>query len=182
MLLQILLKISASHNLMGVFFPTILMLASLPFWYIKKIHNVVFNVYSFLSLFGLAAFVFIASVTSDDIQSPGWLGGIVIVIILLVCNFFQYGLYVKYLSTKRCPECHSMGMKTLDKDVDTRIKTYITTYKAEGGRHDGRTYDKIEEQIRKKINYTLYCPECGNICNWEEEQEDTLTSDERPKE
>ena len=72
-------------------------------------------------------------------------------------------------------------MQTLSKDIDTKISTYITTYKAEGGRHDGRTYDKIDELIRKHITYTLYCPKCGNICNWEDETEDHLKRDERPK-
>ena len=181
MTLLVLLKISASHNLMGMFFPTILMLASLPFWFIKKIPNVVFCIFSTLALFGLAALVFIASVTSDDVQSPGWLGGTFIVILLLVCNSFQYLMYIRYLNTKRCPKCHALGMQTLSKDIDTKISTYITTYKAEGGRHDGRTYDKIDELIRKHITYTLYCPKCGNICNWADETEDHLKRDERPK-
>lgn len=181
MLSLILLKVSATQNLIGIFFPTILMLASIPFWFIKKIPNLVFTIYSFCALFGLIFLIFIASVNSNDIQSPGLAGAIVIAIILMVCNGFQFFAYERFLNTKRCPQCHSIGMKTLKKDIDTEIKRHYTTYKAKGGRYDGKRYDKIGEAIRQRIKYKLYCPSCGNICNWEEEKEDYLVHDERPK-
>ncbi len=162
--------------------PTIIMLFSLPFWQMKKLHNKFFKILVGLAYFGLPAIIFFSCASQrDDTSSPGIIGGLFIGIVILALNGFQYRFYLRKLNNNRCPHCHSLGLKVMNKDVDTYTNTHTTIYSVKGGRYNGKQYSRVVENIRKFTTYSNYCGACNSVIVWTEESEDTLTSDSRPK-
>lgn len=179
----ILLNSTTTNTWFLIFFPTIVLLCSLPLWFVKNLHNKFFHLLSSIAVFGFAIFLLIISSSSrDSINSPGIIGGIFIAIVIIIANAFPYILYKRKLNNNRCPNCHNLGLKILNKQIDTVTNSNTTVYSVKGGKYDGKKYEKVVDHIHKYTTYTNYCPSCNSVIMWTEESEDTMTSDERPEE
>lgn len=179
---MILLSSAWSNLWTLLFFPTILMVCTLPLWFIKKLHNSLIKGIVNFVLFGMIVGVFIISATDKSINSPGIMGGLCLSLGLMVLNGWPYILYTRYLNNCRCPNCHNVGLKRISKDVDTYTNTSTTIYKVHGGQYDGKEYQRNVNNIYKYTTYTNYCPACNSVIVWTEESEDKLVGDNRPEE
>lgn len=163
-----------------VFIPTAIMLASIPFWKMQNLHNVALKGIAYLSIYGFAALILYSSVKSSsyDPQSPGWIGGIFIAIVIVMANIWQLKFYERKLNNKRCTHCHGLNLQTVDKEIKEYISTHTTGYI---NRRTGKRYVKEDTNTKTHITYTNYCPDCNNVFVWTEEKEEDLRHDTRPK-
>lgn len=157
------------------------MLLSLLLWPFKKVHNALIEGIITLGYAGFIVLIFCTCVSQrDEVSSPGIFGGLIISIIILLANGYQYILYLRKLNNNRCPHCHNVGLVRLNKDIETHTSGSTTTYKVKSGKYSGRTFMSSFTKIKEYITYTNYCKACNSIIVWTEENEDTLRGDNRP--
>lgn len=175
-----LLMSTSENSWLMVFIPTIIMVASLPFWFWRKLPNWVFKVILNLGMFGYIALIFfLCSSSRDDISSPGIMGGIFIAVIVLVANAFQYLFYNRTLNNNRCPQCHRLNLKVVNKYIEKYITTHTTIYR---NNETGKKYNKESWNTDIYTTYTLYCPDCDCLFQWTDEGVEYGSRDERPPE
>lgn len=182
MLSLILLSSTTNNTWTLLFMPTIIMVCTLPLWFIKQLHNSFLSLLATIGYIGFIILLFIACATDKGVQSPGIIGGIFLAIPLLLLNAYPYILYRRWLNNNRCPNCHNLGLKRLNKSIDTITNSQTTIYSVSGGKYNGKEYQRNVDHIYKYTHYTNYCHNCNSVIFWTEEDQDTLKSDNRPDE
>ena len=158
--------------------PTYLMVIPIVMMFFKKISNEwIYRVHTFLFwgfsiTFGI--FIYKANCAGAD-RADSIFAGIMMCFLMLLCNAIQFNLIYKAVELHRCPECHSLGVKTMSKDIWEKKKTTVHTYRYEG---KPGIFRKKFQKIIRKTNYSLYCPECGHAYEVVMEDEDNLKSGE----
>lgn len=169
---------TADNTWLLLLMPTIVMLATVPLWFIKAVPNFVISLITYLGYFGYILFIFIACMLDDGVSSPGFFGGLLISIVVLLMNAFQFLFMRRTLNNNRCDECGSLRLRVIGKNIDgvetTNTKYYINSVTKE-------QYEKTHRHIIKKTTYFTYCPDCDSLFEWTEEDEDDLRGDTRPE-
>ncbi len=174
----IFLKSEVNSVWTSLFLPTLIMLGSIPFWFVRPLHNLLFRAVAYLAVIGLPLLILITSCCSDDPRSPGILGGIFLFITMIALNAAQMFLYIRILRNRRCPNCHSLRMKTIKKNTEEYTTVNTTVYK---GNNSNKRYYRDVRDTTTFTTYTNYCPACDSLISWTEESNDSGVHDTRPQ-
>ncbi len=131
-----------------------------------KHHTLIDIVGSCIWLRGINIF---ACASSDDITSPGIVGGIFICLGILFLNAFQLIIYRRMLNHHRCSQCGSLSLKIVGKNVEGYKKTCTTHYI---NNQTNDEYHKSHTHIHTKTTFLAYCPDCNSLLEWVEEDDD----------
>lgn len=127
--------------------------------FFKKVSNEWIYRIILLIYFGWAIAIGILLYTNNGKDADSAAGGILMCLLILLCNALQFNLMIRTIELHRCPKCHSLGVKRLSKDVWENIKTTVHTYKYEG---KPGIFRKKFQKIMRETYYTLYCEECNH--------------------
>ncbi len=178
MLSSFVLLSTAGNTWLLLLVPTIIMLASLPLWFVRKVSNTILSLISWVAVFGYMAFIFFGCVSNDAVNSPGIMGGIFICLGILLLNAFQFLTYRRMLNHHRCSQCSSLRLKIVGKNVEGYKNTSTTHYI---NNQTKEKYHKSHTHIHTKTTFLAYCPDCNSLLEWVEEDDDHLHGDTRPE-
>ena len=124
----------------------------------------------------IVVFYIIATQQVGGVNANNVAGGIMMFVLMLLANAIQYNIIFKIIEVSRCPQCHSLGVKTLSKEIREHIKTTDRVYKYES---KNGLFRKRLQKIFKYTTYDLYCPKCSHVYSYTATSTDTLRSGEQ---
>lgn len=157
-----------------IFFPTILLLLTIPLWYCKKVSNEALEIIAYCCMFLPMLFLFLTLKGPTD--EPEYGGAVLLSLLMLLANSWQVIIYRKKLRNNRCPLCRKLSLKMTKQTKEEYTNTRTKTYRYEG--INGRFMQR-SSAITTFTTYDLWCPQCKEAFSWTDKKVEHLDSGEK---
>ena len=157
-----------------IFFPTILLLLTIPLWYCKKVSNEALEIIAYCCMFLPMLFLFLTLKGPTDEPDSG--GAVLLSLLMLLANSWQVIIYRKKLRNNRCPLCRKLSLKMTKQTKEEYTNTRTKTYRYEG--QNGRFMQRCST-ITIFTTYDLWCPQCKEAFRKKKKKVDHLDSGEK---
>lgn len=157
-----------------IFFPTILLLLTIPLWYCKKVSNEALEIIAYCCMFLPMLFLFLTLKGPTGESEYG--GAVLLSLLMLLANSWQVIIYRKKLRNNRCPLCRKLSLKMMSRSKDEYSNTRTKIYRYEG--QNGRFMQR-SSIITTFTTYDLWCPQCKEAFSWTDKKVDHLDSGEK---